>query len=153
MKFSKKLLILSILIISIFTLGGCSKSVDTTLLTSYSNEKAEHLLKALNDNDYEAFSKDFNENLKKSYPKDVFESQSKIIKDTVGNYKDSLKFSNAESKKGFINATYKANFEKENDVLVSIVFEEDDESHQIQGLMFQSPKLVEAAKEAEKSKK
>ena len=103
---------------------------------------AENILQSLNNNDYQGFIKDFSEEMKNEYTLQVFTDTKEFLDSKIGAY-ISKEIHSAKRDEGYIVVFYSAQFENEDNVIVKVVFKEDDETHKVYGLWFDSPKLRE----------
>ncbi|MGG7162915.1 DUF3887 domain-containing protein [Clostridium ihumii] len=152
MKFIKKsIIILSTFLITL-SLTACGEKVDTEALQNYSNDIASKVITAMDKKDYNKIESYFSDEMKKTFSKETFDEQATLISNTLGAYK-SHEFFKGETKDGYVRALYKANFAKENNVLISVVYKENDENHKVEGILYQSKGLQKAAKELKKENK
>lgn len=129
--------------------SGCSRAkveeVDASLVSKYSDEMAENILMAINEESYEKYSMDFDETMKKTIKEEDFKKSNSIIKDRIGDYisKELLKAEKVTDKNGeYIVAYYAAKFSNEpEDVSIRVVFSEADGKRYVTGLWFDSPNL------------
>lgn len=133
---------LILLLIGIILLTSCGKKkLDISQVRGYSDSIVENILEAVNEDDYEKYSADFNDTMKDALTKDVFISQNKIVKNKIGSYV-SKDFGMAQREKDYIVVLYKAKFTKEpKDVIVKIVYENNNGNIKVAGLFFDSPNL------------
>ena len=122
---------------------GCAAKIDVDAVRSYADPMTENLLTAMNNKNYELFSKDFDDAMKKAIPKSEFSSLIAQINGKIGEYvPNSKKFDRAYKTGKFVNVVYKAEFTKETSpVTVRVVFDEINGEHKISGIWFDSPKL------------
>jgi len=137
---TKSLLFLTILAF----LAGCSnvktlKGADLDAVLAYTEPKADVLFQGLNENDYATFSTDFNSDMKKAIDEQGLANIENMVVAKVGEYV-SRQVDTVQLVGDYVRVIYKANFEQEEGVTVTLVFEKDD-SHAIGGLWFNSPKL------------
>ena len=102
----------------------------------------ENILQSLKNNDYQGFIKDFSEEMKNAYTLQIFTDTKELLDSKIGAY-ISKEFDRVEKDDGYIVVFYSAQFENEDNVTVRVVFKEDDETHKVYGLWFDSPKLRE----------
>ena len=103
---------------------------------------AENILQSLNNDDYQQFIKDFSPEMVDGMPLEGFRSLKDLLQSKIGNY-ISKKPDDVVEKGGFINVIYSVKFEGEDNVTVRLVFIKGDETYQVQGLWFDSPRLRE----------
>lgn len=141
----KKLLSIFLLLLfipSIFI--GCSKKLDYSEISSYSDEVLSTVLTALSNNDYDTFSKHLSDDMAESYDYGTFQKESSILINTVGVFK-SLEFDDGEKRNDYNFAIYNVKFsDSEENVRVSVTFKENDTSHKIYELYLYSDKLEKA---------
>src|SRR5699024_300485 len=104
----------------------------------------EDILLAINNGDYQGFSKDFSETMKEQITEELFDSQILMVRDTIGEYQeDSKEFLDVEEvDKSLRRIFYNADYSKEDDnVIITIVFDNNEENPQVEGLFFNSPEL------------
>jgi hypothetical protein len=117
--------------------------LDVQQIRSYADPETDTVLSSLNTNDYAAFSRDFNAVMKNAVPESAFAGLYSQQKSTVGDYQNSREFESASSQNGIVTIRYLAKYANEpGGVWVTISF---DANHKIAGLLFNSPKLTEAA--------
>lgn len=145
----RKMFSIVMLAVLLFIFAGCSgakvEAIDAANVSEYSDEMAENILTAINEDSYEKYSKDFDETMKKAIDEEEFEKSKDMIKGKIGDYV-SKSLSKAEKvtdkNKEFIVAYYTAKFSNEPDkVSVKVVFSEVDGNKYVTGLWFDSPKL------------
>lgn len=101
---------------------------------------AENILKSINNDDYQAFSKDFSGEMKDAMPPQGFADLRETLISTIGTY-ISITPAKVTQDGEYIAVYFDAKFEKEEKVTVRVVFGKDDETHKVSGLWFDSPKL------------
>jgi hypothetical protein len=107
---------------------------------AYADPIADNLLQGFNENNYTMYSRDFGPEMKAALDEAAFEQNREFVVSRIGLYES--RGSPVVTKSGeFIAVSYPAKFEKEAGVNVRLVFRMGDESHQLSGLWFQSPKL------------
>ena len=103
---------------------------------------AENILQSLNNNDYQGLIRDFSEEMIHATPTEEFINLRELLDSKVGAYIS--KTPGRVVRDGeYIAVFYTACFENEDEVTVRVVFKEDDETHKVYGLWFDSPKLRE----------
>lgn len=143
MKKSRLITIIIISLITAVTFIGCKSSskVDVEKVREYSDPIAEEILLALNEGDYEKFSKDFDETMKEKFTQDAFNKLKDLCKSKIGDYK-SKEYYGIDTKDKYIIIVYKAKFTDEpKDALVQFVFSTKDDKHYVSGLFIDSPNL------------
>lgn len=101
-----------------------------------------HLLEGFNEGNYTKFSRDFDEQMKNGLPEPVFNQTRQQIVSKVGLYKSRTVSKVQKQGPGTI-VIYDAEFEKEKEVEVKVVFQKYGEKNLVSGLWFNSPKLRE----------
>ncbi|MFZ7133652.1 MAG: DUF3887 domain-containing protein [Eubacteriales bacterium] len=132
-----------------FFLTGCS-SLDLDKVKEFGDPMTENMLQGMNNDDYNTFSKDFGSQMKESIDEAGYNDFKEQIIGIIGEYQSKeLVKASYESSNGqkFIVAIYQAKFSNEpEDVAVTVTFSDDPENRTIEGLFFNSPKLVENSK-------
>ena len=142
-----KKIIFAMFFILIF-LSGCSSSPDKDDVGEYGTPKVESLLVAMNNGDYEGFSKDFGPLMEEALTEEVFNGIIKTqIVDVIGAYQEgSLELvkttEESHNGKNYISAIYKGQFELEEGEVAVTVWFTDDEDRKVETLVFNSPKLA-----------
>ncbi|MCC7566358.1 MAG: DUF3887 domain-containing protein [Methanomicrobiaceae archaeon] len=126
--------------------SGCS-TTETVLageeraeVLAYAEPITDNLLQGFNEDNYSMYSRDFSSQMREELDEAAFRESREFIVSRIGLYlerDDPVVTRNGE----YVAVNYRADFEHEQGVAVRVVFLEDDESHQIQGLWFDSPKL------------
>lgn len=121
---------------------GCgTKKVSEADVKSYADPAAQNLMQALNDENYNNFSKDFDQVMKEKLTEASFKQMTAQIKPLIGNYV-SMEFYQAVSQDKYVVVVYKAKFTKEtSDVYVKVTFQKLNDKECVSGLFFDSPKL------------
>jgi hypothetical protein len=141
MKFNK-FIYLTCLIILMTLQTSCGQKVNTSDIEKYSDQETERILTAMNNEDYDNYSKNFSDVMKKAIPEDIFKNQNTLIKGEIGNYL-SKKFVKADIQNKYVRVIYKVNFSNEpKDAYITISFLKGDAVHLVQGLFLTSPKLA-----------
>ncbi len=126
-------------------LGACSSvatpltGADRDQVLAYSEAKTDSLMKAINVNDYAAFSRDLNDQMKSTINADGLVNMRTKVNDKIGNYV-SCQVSSVLQTGDNVAVIYLAKFENDDAVTVRVVFE-TAEPHRITGLWFDSAKL------------
>ena len=138
---------ITVLLITLFAISfiGCKqyielKGVEKDNLKKTAAPIAENIMIAINEGDYEKYSKDFDATMKTQLPEKVFKQNQKIIDNKIGKYK-SMKFIKALKKDQYKIALYEAVFSKEKNVKVKVVLQKIGEDNKVSGLWFDSKKL------------
>lgn len=146
---NSKVVSLAVMLVIMLVFTGCSgtkvEEIDKTKVSEYSDEMAENLLAAINEESYEKYSRDFDETMKKAINEKEFEKTINIIRENIGDY-ISKSLTRAErvidNNDEYTVAYYTAKFSKEpEDVSVKVVFSEADGKRYVTGLWFDSPNL------------
>jgi hypothetical protein len=109
-------------------------------VVAFANPITDNLLQGFNQGNYTMYSRDFSSEMKQALDVTDFEQNRALIISKIG-----LPVSRGEpvvTQIGeYLAVNYKSDFEHEQGVDVRVVFKKGDESHQIYGLWFNSPKL------------
>lgn len=140
----KNVNLLLIIIMLVSLLAGCGQKtkINTGEIKNFSEPMLESILTAADKDDYTSYSKDFSNKMKEAVNESNFKEMNKLIKEKIGNY-ESKQFVEAQTQGDYISAIYKAKYSNEpKDVMISITFNKDDETHKVEGLRMVSPKLA-----------
>ncbi|MCK8517668.1 DUF3887 domain-containing protein [Methanoculleus sp. 7T] len=107
---------------------------------AYAEPVAENLLAGFNEDNYTMYSRDFSPEMKQALDEAAFEQNREFVTSRIGLYKSRANPVVTDDGK-YVAVTYKGEFERENGVNLRFVFRKGDESHQLQGLWFNSPML------------
>jgi hypothetical protein len=107
----------------------------------YAEPVTDNLLQGFNENNYTQYSQDFSQVMKESLDEGVFERNRELVVSRIGLYVSRDDNPVVTEKGEYIAVNYKATFEQEEGVDVRVVFRKGDDSHQVDGLWFNSPKL------------
>jgi hypothetical protein len=137
---TKSLLIVLLAVLLALFLSGCG--ADETELTgdelkavlAFSEAKTDTIFSGMNQNDYAAFSQDFGADMLKAMSQAQFETLKKDRDSKLGPYL-SRQVSHVGFKGDFYAVSYTAKFEKDDNVVVRVVFDVA-EPHQVRGLWF-----------------
>lgn len=140
MKAQKKIRILTLVVLLVSLLAGCS-SQGTTLTGSdkdtvlaFSETKTDNLLAGMNANDYAMFSKDFDKDMLNAMTQAQFEALKTDRDAKLGLY-ISRQMNSVVKQGDFYAVIYDAKFEKDEAVTIRVVFR-IAESHEVSGLWF-----------------
>jgi hypothetical protein len=139
----KVMVVLTVLLIAGVVLTGCSVKALKESDVSFADGMAENVLVAETERDYDMWSKDMDETMLKAVPRDKF----KVliidpIRGTIGEYvAGSKKFSAAVESKGSTTVQYVAKFTNEEQVKVTISFNDVGGQKKITGEWYDSQKL------------
>ena len=103
---------------------------------------AENILQTLNSNDYQGHIKDYSQEMIDATTPEEFANLKETLDSKIGAYISKTP-GQVIRDDGYIVVFYSAQFENEDNVTVRVVFKEDDETHKVYGLWFDSPKLRE----------
>lgn len=129
-------------------LAGCTgtptaiEGAEREAILAYSEPMADNELSALNNNDYEAFIKDYDEKMREVTTENRFADLYATISAKLGEYLSREITTVTAVGDEAILIIYTAKFEKEEGVIIKLVFQPEGE-HLITGLWFDSPKLRE----------
>lgn len=120
--------------------AGCSADKE---FIDFAEIAAEDYLIAMNDRDFEVFSKNLSKEMKEALPEVKFINFADQIEGLVGNYIEGSKdFEKTEKGSGYITIIYNAEYSNEPaGVTVRIALQKVDDNIQIAGSWFYSPKL------------
>lgn len=134
-------LLLSLLLFILY----CSKESEITgeekeKIVQNTEPLVARILEGFNEDNYLIFSKPFDERMKKGLKEEMFHKTRADIFSKIGLY-ISKRSPKVFSKAPFITVIYKADFEKEKDVNVRVIFQKYNKKYLVSGLWFNSPKL------------
>lgn len=135
----KKVYLLALTIIMITAvLTGCGGSEP-----AYAAPMVDNLLLAIEDRDYEAFSRDLSDTMKSAMTEESFNSLADLLKTKIGSYQQRSFGESADTTQDGVKMTVIAYIAKYSDepgnVLITVSFGEEGKT--IEGLYFTSPKL------------
>ena len=137
----RKTIVLLLGISFVSFLAACGGSKETTLsgdekdaVLAFSEAKTDNLLAGMNANDYAAFSKDFDQDMLNAMTHGEFDKL-KTDRDTKLGLYVSRQVSDVRQSGDFIAVIYDAVFEKDDDVIVRVVYRAAD-PHEVSGLWF-----------------
>jgi hypothetical protein len=139
---------LIILLVIIAILGGCAASpraiegAEREAVLAYAEPMTDNELNALNENDYDAFVRDYNEAMLKATTPENFANLVSIISSKLGKYLSREVTAVTAVGEDAVLVIYTAKFENEEGVTIRLVFQPSGD-HLITGLWFDSPKLRE----------
>lgn len=142
----KKMGLLLLCLMMTCSLAACGNKVDSKVVRQYADGMTENMLLAYNEDNYEQYIADVNSQFKAAVTEDKMKEGNEMVRGKIGDYvpgskkfKDAVKTS--EKGKKYLVVRYNAEFTDETeDVLVTMIFD-DNESHQVSGMFFNSPKL------------
>jgi uncharacterized protein DUF3887 len=142
-KISAKISILFLCLMMIFSFAGCSQNDANQEFIDFADTAAEDYLIAVNNRDFDTFSKNLSKEMKEALPEAEFLNFVGQIEGIVGNYVEgSRNFIKTEKESGYIAVIYNAEYTNEPaGVEVRIVLQKIDDIIQIAGSFFNSPKL------------
>lgn len=106
----------------------------------YADPIADNLMQGFNEGNYTVYSRDFSPEMRQALDEAAFVQNRDDVTSRIGLYEsrgDPVVTEIGE----FVAVTYQATFEREDGVALRLVFKMGDESHQLYGLWFNSPKL------------
>jgi len=137
----KKVYVLVLTVLLVGFLAGCGGSQGTTLsgadkdaVLAFSEAQSDNLLAGMNANDYAAFSKDFDQDMLNAMTQTEFDKLKKDRDAKLGLYV-SRTVSGVVKQGDFYTVIYDAKFEKDDAVIMRIVFRVAD-PHAVSGLWF-----------------
>ena len=138
-----KLFLLLICLALIFPLIGCSANKVDQEYIDFSARAAEDYLIAINNRDFDSFSRNLNKDMEEVLPEEEFLSFADQIEGIIGTYEPgSKKLDQVKKDSGYIVIVYNARYTGETeDVAVTISLQKVDDKIEIAGSWFSSPKL------------
>ncbi len=103
---------------------------------------AENILESIKNNDYQGYIKDFSQEMIDASPPEGFADLKELLDSKVGAY-ISLTPERVIEEDEYVHVFFDVTFENEENATMRLVFGKDDETHKVQGLWFDSPKLRE----------
>ncbi|RLI97881.1 MAG: DUF3887 domain-containing protein [Candidatus Aenigmatarchaeota archaeon] len=149
----KSMATLAAVLLSVILVSGCTlqpadkelKGEERASVLGYASPIAEGILMGFNTGDYVQFSDAFSEQMLQSITEEKLQDMRMDMIPLIGEFRSLGKSTEAywytDSTGEYVKVIYSAEFEKEDPVMVSIVFLRDDPDHVVQGLFFSSPKL------------
>ncbi|MBN2257310.1 MAG: DUF3887 domain-containing protein [Anaerolineaceae bacterium] len=134
------------LVIMFVLLGGCAASPhavegsEREAVLAYSEQIADNILNALNENDYEAFVQDYDENMLTANTPENFANLKSTISLKLGKYLSREVTAVTAIGDETILVVYSAAFEKEKGVTIRLAFQRDGD-HLVTGIWLDSPLL------------
>lgn len=139
-------LLAALLILAAVAVSGCM-SQETVVsdeeaaeVLAYAEPSAGNLMQGFNEGNYTMYSRDFSPEMKQALDEAAFEQNREHVTSRIGLY-ESRRDPVVTETGDYIAVTYRAKFEQEDGVALRFVFKKGDESHQLHGLWFNSPKL------------
>ncbi len=108
----------------------------------YAEPIADNLLQGFTMQNYTMFSRDFDDTMKEAMTYEMFLQTHAFVVTRLGYYL-SREVQSVFKEEPYTVVIYNAEFEKEGNVTVKIVFSEQNGKHVVSGLWFSSPKLAE----------
>jgi hypothetical protein len=143
---NKNLTFVSILVMLVVILAGCSSTpralegAEREAVLNYAEPMADNEFAAIDANDYEAFIKDYDEAMRTASTPKSFANLVSLISTKLGKYQTREVTAVTAVGDDVILVVYAADYENEKDVMVKLFFQPGGE-HLITGLWFDSPKL------------
>lgn len=126
-----------ILMATVLVFASCKKTDEDTRLV---NDNVENILIAMNNGNYEDFSKYLDDTIKAELSEDSFPEFVSAILGSNGNYEaGSKRLSSINIKADLITVSYDADFEVMKDVTVEVVFKDKGNEKKIISLWFLGP--------------
>ncbi len=113
---------------------------DQAQVIAFANPITGNLLDGFNKDNYTQYSRDFSSEMKTALDEKAFELNRALVISKIGSFVsrgDPVVTGSRE----YLVVNYKADFEQEQGVDVRVVFRNGDDTHQVYGLWFNSPKL------------
>lgn len=142
----KKLVLLVLVVLVSVSLLGCGQKTDNSAVSAYADDITEKMLLAFNEENYAQYIANTDSQFKTLMSEDQMKQVNKLVRDKIGTYvSGSKKFTDAvpttQNNQKYIAVRYTAQFTNETgDVVITMVFDDND-SHQVGGIFFNSPKL------------
>jgi hypothetical protein len=139
----RAMVMLAVLLVAGVVLTGCSVKTLKESDVSFADGMVESVLVAETERNYDMWSKDMDETMLKAVPRDKFEALIiGPIRGTIGDYvAGSKQFSAAVESKGSTTVQYMAKFTSEDQVKVTISFNDVGGQKKITGEWYDSQKL------------
>ncbi len=142
----RKIGLLLLCVMMAISITACGSKMDSKEVSKYADDITENMLLAYNEDNYEQYIANADSQFKVVVTEDKMKEGNGMVRGKIGDYvpgskvfKDAVKTSQKDQK--FIAVRYNAKFTGESeDVLVTMIFD-DNESHQVGGIFFNSPKL------------
>ena len=141
----KKLCILILAVISVFLLVSCAEKLKENQV-SYANNITENMLIGINKDDYQKYTQDANQKFKDVVNENQMKQSNKAISDKIGDYVAGSKVFEGASRTSsnrnkYITVMYNSKFTNETgNVIITVTFDDNDK-HQVAGILFNSEKL------------
>ncbi len=139
-------LLVALLILAAVAASGCM-SQETVVtgeeaaeVLAYADPIADNVMQGFNEGNYTIYSRDFSAEMRQGLDEAAFEQNREHVTSRIGLY-ESRRDPVVTETGDYIAVTYRAKFEQEDGVALRFVFRKGDESHQLHGLWFNSPKL------------
>ncbi len=144
-RFTVPLILLLAGIIAISSCGCVSREVplppeEQAAIIAFADPVTENLIQGFSENNYTQYSRDFSIEMREGLDERVFEKNRDMILSKIGPYVsrgDPVVTGSGE----YLIVRYPGEFVQEKDVEIRVVFRKGDDSHQVYGLWFNSPKL------------
>jgi len=142
----KRYIWMSVLVCCILLSSGCIKQPlegeERERWVTIATPMAENTLESIKNNDYQGFIKDYSQEMIDATPPEAFADLKELLDSKIGTY-ISFEPERVIEEDGFVSVFFIVKFEKEEKVTMQLVYKKDDETHKLQGLWFNSPKLRE----------
>jgi len=139
-------LLVALLILAAVAVSGCMSpetvvsDEEAAQVLTYAGPIADNVMQGFNEGNYTMYSRDFSPEMRQALDEAAFEQNREFVTSRIGLYESRSDPVVTETGE-FIAVTYRAAFEREDGVALRFVFKKGDESHQLHGLWFNSPKL------------
>jgi len=136
-------LLLLICLVLVLPVIGCSANQVDQEYIDFSARASENYLIAINNRDFNSFSRDLNKDMKEALPEEEFLIFADQIEEIIGTYEPgSKKLDQTKKDSGYIVISYNAKYTGESeDVVVTISLQKTGDKIEIGGSWFNSPKL------------
>lgn len=144
----KKMPLLLVSILLLCLLAGCGSVLSHSEVAKYADDVTEQMLLAYNDDSYENYIENTSNQFKEAVSEEKMKEGNAMVRGKIGTYvPDSKQFKDASKGKQdgqkFIAVRYKGKFTGEkDDVIITMIFE-DNKTHKVSGIFFNSAKLRE----------
>ncbi len=142
----KKLVLFILVALVTMSVIGCAQKADNSAVRAYADDPTEKMLLAYNEDNYAQYIQNTDDQFKAAVSEDKMKQGNQAVRDKIGNYvPGSKQYTDAvkttQNSLNYIAVRYTAKFTNETgDVVITMVFD-DNESHQVGGIFFNSPKL------------
>ena len=137
---------MSVLVCCVFLLSGCInqplEGEERERWVTIATPMAKNTLESLKNDDYQGFIKDYSPEMIEATTPEAFADLKELLDSKIGTY-ISFEPERVIEQDGYISVYFIVEFEKDERVTMRLVYGKNDETHMVQGLWFDSPKLRE----------